>query len=518
LSERDKDEARYEAGADGGGGADGADGVGAGDVSRGAGADDAGPGGGAGADGADGVGAGDVSRGAGADGAGADGGGGAGGPGGAGADDAGPDGADGVSAGAGEGADVGGPGSADGAGAGGAGPDGGAGAGADGVGAGSYGRGGGGLPAEPDFTPEQVARGRALRRQVLPVSLASSAVSLALLLSLGLTAGGAHLVAVFGSAWAVRVVGGAVTLVLLGELAGLPFAARGRVVRARYGLVTQGWAGWAVDRLRGLLVSLPLALGALFAVYALAGVTRWWWAWAALGTAVLTVLLSFLAPLLFEPLFNRFTPMEPGPMREALLALAARDGVAVRDVLVADASRRTTALNAYVSGLGGTRRIVVYDTLLSTADPREVELVVAHELGHVVHRDVARGTAFGAVGAAAGVCVLAVVVSWHPLLRAAGVGHFADPRSAWLLAAAGAVGGALAGPVTSGLSRRIERRADRHALDTTADPGTFIAMQRRLTVANVADPAPPRLAHALFGTHPTPAERVAAARGWAAGR
>lgn len=369
----------------------------------------------------------------------------------------------------------------------------------------------------PDFTAEQVARGQALRRQVLPLTLASSAVSLALLLALGLTGGGARLVGAFGTAWAVRVVGGAVTLVLLGEAAGLPFAARGRVVRARYGLVTQGWGGWAVDRLRGLLVSLPLALGALFAVYALAGVTRWWWAWAALGAAVLTVLLSFLAPLVFEPLFNRFTPMPPGPLRADLLALAARDGVAVRDVLVADASRRTTALNAYVSGFGGTRRIVVYDTLLSTADPREVELVVAHELGHVVHRDVARGTALGAVGAAAGVCVLAAVVSWDPLLHTAGVRHFADPRSAWLLAAVAAVGGALGGPLTALLSRRVERRADRHALDTTGDPATFIAMQRRLTVANVADPAPPRLAHALLGSHPTAAERIAAARRWAAG-
>ncbi|BBA96818.1 putative peptidase [Actinacidiphila reveromycinica] len=390
-----------------------------------------------------------------------------------------------------------------------------------GRGGGPGGRGGGGRTPEPvgegpDFTAEQVARGRALRRQVLPLSLASAAASLALPLALGLTSGGARLVGAFGTGWAPRVVGAAVTLVVLGEAVGLPFAARGRVVRVRYGLVTQGWGGWAVDRVRGLAVSLPLALGALFAVYALAGVTGRWWVWAALGAAALAVLLSFLAPLVLEPLFNRFTPMEPGPLRTDLLALAARDGVAVRDVLVADASRRTTALNAYVSGLGRTRRIVVHDTLLATADPREVELVVAHELGHVVHHDVARGTLLGALGAAAGVCVLAAVVTWEPLLHAAGVRHFADPRSAWLLAAAAAVGGALAGPLTAVLSRRIERRADQHALDTTGDPATFIAMQRRLTVANVADPAPPRVAHALLGSHPTAAERIAAARAWAA--
>jgi STE24 endopeptidase len=365
-----------------------------------------------------------------------------------------------------------------------------------------------------DFTPEEVARGRALRRQALPVALAGSAAGLVLCLALGLTSGGAALVGAFGSGWAVRVVGAAVTLVLLNEAVSLPFAARGRVVRARFGLVTQGWAGWWADRARGLSVSLPLALGTLFAVYALAGTTRWWWAWGALGAAALAVLLSFLAPLLLEPLFNRFTPMAPGELREALLALAVRDGVAVRDVLVADASRRTTALNAYVSGMGRTRRVVVHDTLLETAEPREVELVVAHELGHVVHRDVARGTALGAAGVAVGVCVLAAVTSWRPLLDAAGVDRFADPRSAWLLAAAGAVGGALAGPLTGALSRRVERRADRHALDLTAAPREFVAMQRRLTVANVADPRPPRLGHLLLGTHPTPAERIASARAW----
>jgi STE24 endopeptidase len=165
-----------------------------------------------------------------------------------------------------------------------------------------------------------------------------------------------------------------------------------------------------------------------------------------------------------------------------------------------------------VSGFGRTRRIVAYDTLLSTAEPREVELVVAHELGHVKHRDVLHGTVLGALGGAVGVCLLAAVVQWQPLLDAAGVGDFEDPRSMWLLAAVAAVGSAAAGPFGCALSRRIERRADVHALELTADPAHFIAMQRRLTVANIGDPSPPRLLHVLFGTHPTPAERIAAAR------
>ncbi|MFF7193637.1 M48 family metalloprotease [Streptomyces sp. NPDC008079] len=366
-----------------------------------------------------------------------------------------------------------------------------------------------------DFSAEEVGRARALRRGVWPVALGGRVAALGLMLGLGLTAGGAGLVAAFGGGtWGGRVAGAAVSLVLLPEVLGLPFAARGRVVRRRFGLVTQGWGGWWADVLRGLLISLPLTFGALFAVYALAGATGHWWAWAALGAAALTVLMSWAAPMIFEPLFNRFTPMEPGPLRDALLALAARDGVTVEDVLVADASRRTTALNAYVSGFGRTRRIVVYDTLLTTAQPREVELVVAHELGHVVHRDVPRGTALGALGAAVGVCVLAAVVTWRPLLDLAGADDFADPRSAWLLAAVATVGGAVAGPLGCAVSRGVERRADRHALELTADPAEFIAMQRRLTVANIGDPDPPRALHLMFGTHPTPAERIAAARAW----
>lgn len=362
------------------------------------------------------------------------------------------------------------------------------------------------------FSREEAARGRALLVGTWPLALAGSAAGLALAAGLGLTSAGAGLVGGFGSGWAARVAGAALTLTVLPQALAVPFAARGRVVRARFGLVTQGWGGWAVDRLRGLAVGLPLTSGALFAFYALAGATRLWWLWAALGAAAVTVVLSFLAPLVFEPLFNRFTPMAAGPLRDALLDLAARDGVAVRDVLVADASRRTTALNAYVSGLGRTRRIVVYDTLLTTAEPGDVEQVVAHELGHVVHRDVARGTALGAVGAALGVCVLAAVASRRTLLDAAGVAHLADPRSAWLLAALASAGGALTGPFAHALSRRIERRADLHALGLTAQPGRFAAMQRRLTVANVGDPAPPRLLYLLLSTHPAPAERIALAR------
>ena len=140
----------------------------------------------------------------------------------------------------------------------------------------------------------------------------------------------------------------------------------------------------------------------------------------------------------------------------------------VKDVLVADASRRTTTLNAYVSGLGATRRIVVFDTLLDRAESGEVESVVAHELGHTKNRDVLRGTVFGAVAAAAAICPLFLLLQWQPLLDQAGVVSAADPAALPLILALLGLLGTIGGPLGNLVSRRIEARADVHALDLTA--------------------------------------------------
>jgi STE24 endopeptidase len=222
-------------------------------------------------------------------------------------------------------------------------------------------------------------------------------------------------------------------------------------------------------------------------------------------------------PVLVEPVFNKFTPMADGELRSSLISLASRDGVPVRDVLVADASRRTTALNAYVSGLGPTRRIVVFDTLLKEAPPSEVEAVVAHELGHAKDADVFTGTLIGALGAAAAVCAVYLLGSWTGLLRRAGVESIADPRAVALLVAVAALAGLVAAPLQSLVSRRIEARADAHALALTEDPSTVERMEERLATTNLADVDPPRWEYIMFASHPSVVERMAAARAYARG-
>ena len=201
-------------------------------------------------------------------------------------------------------------------------------------------------------------------------------------------------------------------------------------------------------------------------------------------------------------------------MRTDLLAMAARDDVPVKDVLVADASRRTTALNAYVSGFGSTRRIVLYDTLLRESTPREVELVVAHELGHAKRQDVLHGTVIGALGAAAGICGLFVLLSFRPLLSRVGASSAGDPRVIPLVLFVGVVVPLLLSPLTNVLSRHVEARADVHSLELTGDVDTFIASERRLSTANLSDLTPSAWVYNLFFTHPSGPERIALAREW----
>ncbi|GIF37678.1 M48 family metallopeptidase [Actinoplanes xinjiangensis] len=378
------------------------------------------------------------------------------------------------------------------------------------------------LAALGQLPADQVARARAFHAELRPASYGGMFLGLLVALALGLTPLGARLIELagrpFGDHWLARAVLGGLAVALVAELISLPLAAWRHTVVVRYGISTQTWGGWSADLLKSF------GVGAVLGAIVLAGfftvthfAPRWWWAFGAAGAAGLVVLLSFVLPVVVEPVFNRFTPMADGPLRTELLALAARDGVPVRDVLVADASRRTRAVNAYVSGLGPTRRIVVYDTMLTEATPGEVVSVAAHELGHAKDRDVLTGTVLGALGAAIAVVALYLLGSWQWLLRLAGVDSIAEPRAIGLLLAVTTVAGLIAGPAQSFVSRRVEARADTHALTLTGDAATFEAMQRRLGTVNLSDPDPPAWEHAMFASHPSTVQRMAAARAWARG-
>jgi STE24 endopeptidase len=381
---------------------------------------------------------------------------------------------------------------------------------------------GGRTPVDPlaAFTPEQIARAEAFTGALRPASLAALLLSLAVSALFGLTrAGAATARAVarpFGGGWAWQVLLGTLAILIAGRLATLPLAAYGEMVRHRYGLSTRGWGLWARDVATSTGISAGLTALGLLALVALARrAPRSWWAWSGAGAAALVVIGSFLYPLVIEPAFNRFEPMPAGELRTELFALAERSGTPVEDVLVADASRRTTALNAYVSGFGSTRRIVVYDTLLDQLSNEEIESIAAHELGHVANDDVLTGTLIGALGAGAGVALLGWLLGATPLLRRAGAAGAGDGQVIGLLLFLLAVGTLVSTPVQNLVSRHIEARADLHALDLTQDRASFVAVQRELGVANLSDPDPPALWQWFFGSHPTVPQRIAFAADWA---
>jgi STE24 endopeptidase len=352
-----------------------------------------------------------------------------------------------------------------------------------------------------------------------PASLLSLTLGLAVSAVLGLTRLGGRLVravaAPLGGGWVWQVLLGVALLGVIGRLVTLPLSAYGEMVRHRYGLSTRGWGLWLRDVAVSTAINAALTAAGLLALIWLARrAPRTWWAWAAVGAAALVVVGSFLWPVLIEPAFNRFASLPPGQLRTDLLELAEENGTPVRDVLVSDASRRTTALNAYVSGFGSTRRIVVYDTVLERLPDEQIESIVAHELGHVAAADVLTGTLLGALGAGAGVAALGWLLSAGWLRRRSGADSPGDPRVVPVILFLTVVGTLVSTPVQNLVSRHIEARADVHALDLTTNPEAFIEMQRTLARANLSDPDPPAAWQWFFGSHPTPAERVAMATDW----
>jgi STE24 endopeptidase len=373
----------------------------------------------------------------------------------------------------------------------------------------------GGMPdpvaVDSVFTPEQVQRAEDYARWARVWGWSALAVSLAVACWLGFGRWGGRLVdRTSGPSWWLRVLVVVTALDIVGRLATLPFAIAQRRLQLDAGLSTSSWSAWTLDLLKGELVDIVSVSIALVAAVGIA--RRWPRAWPAVAGGVLALLVvvgSFVYPLVVEPLFNSFTPLEDGSLRTQILQLAEEEGVDVDEVLVADASRRTTTLNAYVSGFGGTRRVVVYDTLIEDLPEDQALSVVAHELGHARHGDVVIGTALGASGALVGAGLLGLLAGVAARRGRPGMG---DVGAVPMVVALVALATVLTGPIQNGISRQLETRADVDALRATNAPQPFVALQRRLAVRSLNDPTPPAWSQWWFGSHPTVLERIAIAR------
>ncbi|QZY28018.1 M48 family metalloprotease [Nocardioides coralli] len=367
-----------------------------------------------------------------------------------------------------------------------------------------------GGPVEPVaasevFTAAEIARAEHFSFWARVWGWSSLALSLAVVCWLGFTTAGQRLVQRLPGPWWAQVALAVVVVELVRRLASLPLSAAGHRNRVDAGLSTQPWVGWLRDVAVSEGIETLVTATALVVVVALA--RRWRRIWPALAAAFLgglVMLGSFVYPVVVEPLFNDFASLPAGELRTEVLELAERMEVELDDVLVADASRRTTTLNAYVSGYGSTRRVVVYDTLLDGAEQDQVLVVTAHELAHAAKRDVLVGTVLGVAGTVSAVGLLILVLQ----IRSRGSGAVTDPRSVPTVLALLALFTLAAAPVENTISRKVELRADVESLAVTDDPHAFVGLQRTFTLRSLSDPTPPALSQIWFGSHPTVLQRL----------
>lgn len=296
----------------------------------------------------------------------------------------------------------------------------------------------------------------------------------------------------------------------------VPFGIAAHERSVDVGLSTQSLGGWFGDWTKATAIGAILA--GLVGSFALGLMRRFgarWWIPGSVAVVIAAGILTWLAPVVLAPLFNKFERLPAGQARSDVLALARKAGVDVGQVYRVDASRRTTAINAYVNGIGSSKRVVLYDTLLNDLNRGERSSVVAHELGHVHGNDIQRGLLFVAI-----VTPLALIFA-SGMAAAIARRRGAEPgQPAYLPAFALAIAltSFVIGIAGNQLSRAVEARADTFSLQLTNDPSGMIELQQQLADRNLSDPDPPGVFTFLFGTHPPAVDRIGAALAWEQGK
>jgi STE24 endopeptidase len=289
----------------------------------------------------------------------------------------------------------------------------------------------------------------------------------------------------------------------------------GYLLPHRFGMSNQDLKSWVIDQLKGAAIGVPLGLIVLELVYQALRLTgAGWWLWTGAGLLVFTVLLTNLAPVLIMPLFNKYVPLgeEHADLAERLMGLAERAGTRVRGVFKFDMSKRTKSANAALSGIGNTRRIVLGDTLIDEFSPDEIESVLAHELGHQVHKDIPILIGFSTMLTLGGLFLASLGLNWA--VRYFG---FSGPADVAGMPALGLVLGAfglVTQPLNNAFSRWRERLADEYSLQSTGKTGAFASAFTRLANQNLSEVDPEKWVVFMFYDHPPLGERIRMAENW----
>ncbi|MBW3667923.1 MAG: M48 family metallopeptidase [Actinobacteria bacterium] len=315
--------------------------------------------------------------------------------------------------------------------------------------------------------------------------------------------------------WVGRLVVTVLLITVTGTIASVPFDAwRELSYDKRWEFSTQTVKGFVTDQLKGAALGVVLFSLLFTPLWAVIRATDLWWVYGWLVVAAISLVIGVLAPVVIMPIFNKFTPLDDADLRDELLALARQADADVSEVLVSDASRRSRKDNAFVTGMGKTRRLVLFDTIL--ARPREqLRSVTAHEIGHWKLHHIRRMIPMQLAVLFVSFLALYLVLTWDTALDFAGVDSAADPAALPLFLLVFAGTGAFTNLAVSWLSRANERDADLFALRVTGDPDAFMEMIRSLSTDNLADLAPSWWRR-VTQTHPPSAERLAMGKTWAA--
>lgn len=368
------------------------------------------------------------------------------------------------------------------------------------------------------YDPKIRAKAKAFEKRVIPYIIVNGFVVPILLAYFFLSTGTAGIVRDFANSagpWFVAAPIFGVILAALLALVELPGEIVMYYIKRKFKLVHQKLPGRLFDYLKGTMLSVVFAATAILGLYHLIlSSPTLWWLYAGLAFFVFTLVIEYLFPKVVTPLFYKTVPYKDARQRKRLLQMLKRAGVPeVKNVLVAKESKKSKIANAFFTGLGNTKQMVLFDNLINNFTSDEVETVVAHELGHYVNKDVLRGALVAFIPAIPTFYIADFALrTFGPGFGIAGVADIAGVALIYLVFL---VVGLFVGPFFLAYSRRMEAQADMFALNVARKPLAQASTERRLSDIDLADESPPRILELLFWTHPAPERRVKMAVDWA---
>jgi STE24 endopeptidase len=302
-----------------------------------------------------------------------------------------------------------------------------------------------------------------------------------------------------------------ILFLILAFIVGFPSSYYGFSLEHKFELSNQTFGAWFGEELLSLMVLAIIALIAVEGIYlALKKVPRTWWIYVSVVFIIFTVVLVNLAPILILPLFNVYTPLPQGELRDRLVNLSHKANVKVEDIFTVDMSKQTKKANAMLTGLGNTKRIVLGDNLVKEFSTDEIEVVMAHEMGHNFFHHIWQGIFLSSVMAAIGFLIIhltgpGIITRFRSRLK---IDNMADVASLPLILLIFTVYGLVSMPVFPAFSRHMERQADKFAIDITHENGAFITAMQKLSYMNLSDPNPSPIIEFLLYDHPPVSKRI----------